>query len=329
MASWKARAAGFADVWLRHFDVGLVRRSDLWRWSSQLGRQPQAHGISAVHPGGPFLRVFSAQSAPMRQEPFDFAVIMPTTLRPTITDALRSIFEQDLSGSVQTLIGVDWSDGDPLLIEDACRDVPANHSVLFMYPGYSTSTRHGGLHPAWDGGVLRTVLCYLANSRRLAFLDDDNWWAPQHLSSMRKALNGYDWAYARRWFVHPRSRVPICEDVWESIGPGQGIFAANGGWVDPNCLAFDKLACEAVLRWFSIPLRNSPKAMDADRNVLRILSTEFKGVATGETTVFYAVNEGDPEQPSRLDRIGHDRYRSLGLGSGPNSREIAWSGLFR
>jgi hypothetical protein len=230
---------------------------------------------------------------------------------------LRSVFQQDFSGSVQTLIGVDWSAADPHVVEDACRDLPAIHSVLFMYPGYSTSARNGGLHPAWDGGVLRTVLCYLANSRHVAFLDDDNWWAPQHLSSMRKALTGHDWAYARRWFVHPTSRLPICEDVWESIGPGQGVFAAFGGWVDPNCLAFDKLACEAVLRWFSIPARNSRNAMDADRNVFRILSSEFKGAATGEATVFYAVNESDPEQPFRLDRIGHDRFQTVGLGSRP------------
>jgi hypothetical protein len=237
---------------------------------------------------------------------------MPTTLRPTITHALGSIFRQDFSGSVQTLIGLDRSDADPRLVEDACRDMPPNHVVFFMYPGYSTSARHGGLHPAWDGGVLRTVLCYLANSRHVAFLDDDNWWDPRHLSSMRTALAGGDWAYARRWFVHPESRTPICEDLWESIGPGQGIFSSGGGWVDPNCVAFDKLACAAVIPWWSIPLRNSPQAMDADRNVFGILSAAFNGVATGQATVFYAVNESDPEHASRLDRIGRDRYRSLG-----------------
>ena len=102
--------------------------------------------------------------------------------------------------------------------------IPRNHAVLFFYPGYSTSCRHGGLHPAWDGGVLRTLLSYLANSRYVAYLDDDNWWDGSHLESMRLALEGCEWAYARRWFIHPKSRRPICPDEWESIGPNRGTI---------------------------------------------------------------------------------------------------------
>ena len=317
MPTFKARAAAWADHRLRRFDASLSRRTDLWRWSSQLGKQPGRTSISQPRPGGAFLRAFTSRPAWTQQEPFDFAVIMPTTLRPSIADSLRSIFEQDYPGSVQTLIGLDRSEADPRVVERACESMPANHTVVFLYPGYSTSARHGGLHPSWDGGVLRTTLCYLANSPRVAFLDDDNWWDRGHLSSLGRALTGRDWAYAQRWFVHPVSRMPLCKDIWESVGPNQGDKAQSGGWVDPNCLAMDKLACEAVLRWWSIPLRNSPKAMDADRNVFRILSTEFDGAPTGEATVFYSLNDSDPEHCRRLERIGADRYRAIGLRTKP------------
>ncbi|MDE2185069.1 MAG: glycosyltransferase family 2 protein, partial [Alphaproteobacteria bacterium] len=236
---------------------------------------------------------------------------MPTTLRPTIADAVRSVFAQRFEGTVQILVGADLSAGDASrLIDDIGRSVPDSHSVLFFYPGYSTSQRHGGMHAAHDGGALRTILSYLANSRYVAYLDDENWWSDDHLSSLYHVLSaGADWAYASRWYVHPASRKPVCRDEWESVGPARGFFRSTG-WVDPNCLALDKIACEAVLRWWAIPVRNSPKAMDGDRNVFRFLSTEFNGVPTGKFTVFYQLDETDPMHPRRLNWIGPQQYRS-------------------
>ncbi len=236
---------------------------------------------------------------------------MPTILGPHLGDAIQSVFEQRFPGRVQVLIGIDAPQQDGTGIEQLCASVPDYHSVLLLYPGYSTSRRHGGLHSAWDGGSLRTLLSYLANSRYIAYLDDDNWWSHDHIAALHATLrSGADWAYALRWFVHPSSRQPICRDEWESLGPGRGYFSNWGGWVDPNCLAIDKIACEAVLRWWSIPLRNSAKAMDADRNVFRILRTEFRGVSTGLHSVFYQITEADSMHPYRLSVIGEQRYQS-------------------
>jgi hypothetical protein len=123
------------------------------------------------------------------QSPFDVAVVMQSIVRPTIVDALASVFTQDIAGRVQVLIGVDWLGGDIALIDAACKRRPPHCCVNVFYPGYSTSALHGGVHPAM-GGVLRTVLSYLANSRYVTYLDDDNWWSPKHLSSMRAAIDG-------------------------------------------------------------------------------------------------------------------------------------------
>ena len=80
--------------------------------------------------------------------------------------------------------------------------------------------RHGGLHPAYDGGVLRCVLTYLANSRYVAYLDDDNWWADNHLSSMLAAIKDHHWAYALRWFVHPDTSAPSASISGNRSVPG-------------------------------------------------------------------------------------------------------------
>lgn len=320
--SWRADLAAVANRILRRYDAELVRGAELrqreeawkelWRPLSRLGNQPpRAQPSEAL--SAPFLKVFRGRKISSLQEPFDFAVVMPTTLRTTIADAVRSVSAQRFQGTVQMLVGLDSSVSDALrVVDDIGRSVPDCHSLVFFYPGYSTSQRHGGIHATRDGGAMRTILSYLANSPFVAYLDDDNWWSDDHLSSLHAVLSaGAQWAYALRWYVHPVSRKPICHDEWESLGPGRGFFAGVG-WVDPNCLAMNKIECEAVLRWWSIPLRDSPKAMDADRNVFRFLSTEFNGVPTGKYSVFYQIDETDTMHSRRLNWIGTQRYSSCG-----------------
>lgn len=310
--SWKASLAAAANYILRCADIQLIRNVDFWKPLSHLGKQPVTERPFEPF-SAPFLRAFQGSKVTSLQGPTDFAVVIPTILRPTIADAIESVFDQRFAGSIQILIGIDASNVDATRVERLCKSPPDRVSVFLFYPGYSTSNRHGGLHQTWDGGTLRTVLSYLANSRRVAYLDDDNWWSDDHLFGMHAALSGgAEWAYALRWFVHPGSRRPICRDEWESIGPERGYFRKWGGWVDPSCLAIDKIACESVLRWWSIPLRNSFKAMDADRNVFRFLRTNFRGVPTGLHSVYYAITETDPMHPYRLNVIGEQRYRSSG-----------------
>jgi hypothetical protein len=240
------------------------------------------------------------------QQPADVAVVMPTIIRPTLRDAVRSVFAQDLPGRIHLLIGIDAPAGDASMIEALCAEIPQNCLLQVFYPGFSTSVRHGGLHPARDGGVLRAVLTYLANARLVAYLDDDNWWAPEHLRLLREALTGdVTWAYTLRWFVHPTSRRSICVDRWESVGPGQGIFNQRmGGFVDPNCLMLDKFACAGAVPFWNHPLPGDPKAMSADRNVFAMLSKHFRYVGIDRPTVFYQIDPEDGLHPTRMQLIG-------------------------
>jgi len=241
------------------------------------------------------------------QQPMDVAVVMPSVLRPTLRDALYSIFTQDFAGRIHVLIGVDAPLGDPAMIETACTRRPPNCVVQVFYPGYSTSVRHGGLHPTRDGGVLRAVLTYLANARLVAYLDDDNWWSPEHLRLLSQAMQGgqADWAYTLRWFVHPVSRRSICVDRWESVGPGQGLFSERmGGFVDPNCILIDKFAAGPAVPFWNLPLPGDAKAMSADRNVFAVLSKHFRAIGVARPTVYYQVDPEDGMHPLRLQLIG-------------------------
>lgn len=250
-----------------------------------------------------------------RQEPFDVAVIMPTVVRPSVLDAVRSIFRQSArSIRIQLLIGVDAVQGDLEQLRALLRSSPQHVTSFLFYPGYSTSVRHGGVHPARDGGTLRSTLTYLANARYVAYLDDDNWWHEDHLRYLLDAIRGNHWAFSLRWYVHPDSREAVCEDRWESIGPGAGIYLEKfGGWVDPNCLMFDKLACEPAIRLWSIPLPGDQKAMSADRHVYDYLQRRGEPGRTGVPTVYYTLQSNDAMHSARLRFMG-DAYLRAGRG---------------
>ena len=221
-----------------------------------------------------------------RQRPCDAAVVIPTILRPCLVDAVRSVFAQQFEGRIQILIGVDVAKGeiDPViwLLEQR----PDRVSVLMLNLPYSTSTLNGGLHEARDGGATRTMASFMANSRYVAYLDDDNTWAEDHLSVLHEAIQGHAWAASERILVDELTGEKLCVDRWDSVGTDRGRFAATGGMVDPNCLMVDKLkVADALSKWTEPSLR---EGRGADRNFFRAIARRSH-VFVNRPTVFYNI----------------------------------------
>jgi hypothetical protein len=219
------------------------------------------------------------------QKPADVAVVIQTVLRPSLLRAVRSVFNQDHSGRIQVLIGIDCPLGDTALLDTLSRECPANVILTILDLGYSTSRRHGGFYTNHYGGALRTILSYAANSKYVAYLDDDDWWGRQHLSRLLSAIPNKDWAFSSRWLVDRETGWPICRDEWDSMGPGAGINLERfGGFVSPSCLLLDKDACHFILPCWSL----SPFADGSgeDRLVFREL-LKRPWAATGKCTCYY------------------------------------------
>jgi len=248
--------------------------------------------------------VFRQIDKPRRalQPPFDVAVVVPTVLRPELARAVRSVYAQDFGGRVQILLGIDEAQGDPALLATLAGECPASMDFSWLDPGYSTSARHGGLYPNRFSGALRTILTYLANSRLVAYLDDDNWWASDHLSSLVRAIGDADWAFSQRLFVEAATGEPICVDQWESVGPDAGIFQEKfGGFVDPSSLLIDKIACHDVLPLWSLAAFEDGSG--EDRLVFRMLKEHFRGRQSGQATSYYVVSPADPMHAARLQML--------------------------
>lgn len=220
------------------------------------------------------------------------AAIIPTILRSQLRRAVRSVFEQDLKGSIQIMLGIDHGEGSREIVEELKAECPANRSITVMDLGYSTSSFRGGFYRNWSGGAMRTMLSYAANSRYLAYLDDDNWWAPNHVSSLLTAIKGADWAYSYRWYVDPATQKPLFIDQWESVGPDKGVSAATRkGFVDTNCLMIDKQACHWDLPAWCIA--DNEKGAGVDRTIFDRLRSQRKPASTGQATAFYVFRAAD------------------------------------
>lgn len=241
-------------------------------------------------------------------ELFDAAVVMPTLLRPSLERAVRSVFAQDLGGRIQLLIGVDKAERDCEALSGLVASAPSHVTITVFDPGYSTSGAHGGLHRSHDGGALRSILSYMAHAPRIAYLDDDNWWAPDHLSTLSSAMQGADWAWSLRYFVRADTQDALAVDHWESVGPDAGHFReSHGGFVDPNCLMVDAERCEPVLRQWSIPAAGNPHSRGADRNVFHVLKRDYSDKGTGQATCYYVMKPGDSAHQRRLSWITAQR----------------------
>jgi hypothetical protein len=235
------------------------------------------------------------------QEPFEAAVVIPTTCRSSLVKAVMSVFQQVGVRRIQVLIGIDAVRADPAVIDEIQAMRPFGHAVTVFNLGYSTSARHGGIHSAGDGGSLRTILTYAANSRFVAYLDDDNWFHETHIVRLLAAAEGKDWAYTLRWFVDPDTLQPLAIDRWESVGPGQGVFAQRfGGFVDPNCLMIDKLKCDPAIRGWTIPMSTDARARTADRTVFDALRRKPAVGFTNAATSYYVISPIDDDSVYRL-----------------------------
>jgi glycosyltransferase involved in cell wall biosynthesis len=223
------------------------------------------------------------------QQAFDVAVVIPTTLRPSLKKSVHSVFNQDYRGRIQILIGIDKPIGDKKILQELAIDCPDNVAITVIEPGYSTSVRHGGIYSNQFGGALRTILTYAANSRYICYLDDDNWFAPHHISDLLQAVKGNACAYSHRWFVNEKTHEIICEDNFLSVGPGKGVFAQKfGGFVDTNCLILDKMQCHMIIPLWCVAI--FPDGSGEDRRVFKVLNNHFSFQDTGCASVYYVLN---------------------------------------
>ncbi|UOO82406.1 hypothetical protein LVJ83_02715 [Uruburuella testudinis] len=233
----------------------------------------------------------------------DLAVVIATVCRKSLLRAVDSIFQQDFTGRIQILIGVDKDLGgnEQKIKAQLQKKCPPNCSLFWLNPGYSTSKRHGGVHRCCYGGSLRSVLSFLADAPLVMYLDDDDWFDSQHCRLTVESLQGRAWAFSHCIYADGNKNQGLCVDLLESVGPGKGIYVQDfGGFVRPSGLLLDKIKCLHILHlWADSPNENGDAE---DRLVFNQLKQMPYGF-TGQATVFYTLDPADGMHHARLDYI--------------------------
>ena len=148
------------------------------------------------------------------------AVVTSTQGRSTITKAIQSVKDQTRKATHYVFIhGAEYSD----------KTVPhlADDTVAVHLPRANGGGGYG-MAPVFalaPFAITEDVICYL---------DDDNWYEPDHIESLVEMIEKHDlgWAYSYRKIVDNEGNF-ICEDNCESLG--MQLNSANQYLVDNSC----------------------------------------------------------------------------------------------
>ncbi|RJG05395.1 glycosyltransferase family 2 protein [Noviherbaspirillum cavernae] len=221
------------------------------------------------------------------------AVVIVTTCRETLCRSVRSVFNQQFSGRMQILIGVDCDPHKRLdaLLPALAAECPSHITITLINLGYSTSQRHGGPHASFYGGSLRSALTLLADSDIVIYLDDDDWLKEDHCARILRAIEGKKWAYSYSIYADGNTGEGLCVDEIESVGVGKGIYAKNfGGFVRPSGLAINKMQLLHIVHLWSCSAFATGDG--EDRLIFEQLRNEPHG-CTEAATVYCALDPKD------------------------------------
>jgi hypothetical protein len=102
------------------------------------------------------------------------SVVIVTLGRPQLEEAMESVYQQDFTGTIRLLV-----------IGDNCQKLPINLPTpphIKLTVGNTRLNQDG--NPYHRVARLRNIACCLVNTRFFCFLDDDNLWEKDHISTL-------------------------------------------------------------------------------------------------------------------------------------------------
>lgn len=140
-------------------------------------------------------------------------VITPTTGAPELVDAVKSVIGQTYSDVDHLIVvdGVDFSYRTDRTLEDG--GIVVGNRVKRVDLPFNTGG--GGFY----GHRVMAAFSHLVNHDVVLFLDQDNWFEPNHVESLVKDIKelNVDWTYSLRK-VFDKDKNFVCEDNCESLG---------------------------------------------------------------------------------------------------------------
>lgn len=186
------------------------------------------------------------------------SIVTPTTGAPELKQAVQSVLSQDHS-DIEYYVFIDGKEREAkalsLLEELGPRD-PRLHTITLPHPT--------GLD-GFNGHRIFGASSYLTRGDYIAFLDEDNWWDSNHLSSLYQLLVNHklDWAYAMRKIVDSDGTFIVNDDC-ENLGIWKACIG-DFRHVDTSCYLLkraDALSLSPIwYKQFRDPSTHTPDAI--------------------------------------------------------------------
>jgi glycosyltransferase involved in cell wall biosynthesis len=161
-------------------------------------------------------------------------------------------------------------------------------SRLIVLP-FNTGNGIEGLK--FNGHRIYAACAYLVNARYVFFLDEDNWYDPDHISSLIGLMEGegLDWAYSLRKISSEKGGF-VTNDDCESLGRWRP-YSGFAHLVDTSCYAFRREVLTAVSHVWYHPL-------GADRAFYKQISSVYGNYKTSSRyTLNYRLHDDRPPYP--------------------------------
>lgn len=205
-------------------------------------------------------------------------IITPTTGNKQLYRAVLSVEEQTYD-NIQHLVVIDGPDGR----ESAMNILEGSQADIIQLP-YATGKDQ------YNGHRIYGAMTFVAKGQYLIFLDEDNWFEPNHVESLVAQLEaGNHWAYALRKIVD-QDGTYICNDDCESLGKWSSII--NDKFIDLNCFMIPTgIALKFAPYWYR-RARHPQEQPEVDRllSYFLLCDTTMSAGLKFDTNGLYTVN---------------------------------------
>jgi glycosyltransferase involved in cell wall biosynthesis len=221
-------------------------------------------------------------------------VITPTTGKDTVIQAIESVNNQTIPTEHLLVI-----DGAKASYDLADMDYDWTKTLAMQLP------ENVGAN-GWYGHRVYAAMPLMVNADYILFLDEDNWFEPNHVETMLNKIKSKDlmWAYSLRRICDERGEY-VCDDDCESLGRYPTFYDHTINFVDTNCYCFRREFLVTVAHHFY-------GGWGADRPFYKATSAALPSFGcTGEATVNYRAPERLHQMFREGNKVMKDAYKPL------------------
>lgn len=209
-------------------------------------------------------------------------VITPTVGSPKLTDAIQSVKSQTYK-NIEHLVVVDGFEHELTATEAGA------YLVNMLVLPWNTGAK------GFNGQRIYASIPHLVNSDYVFFLDEDNWYEPDHVSSLVQTIEEQklDWAHSFRKIYMP-DKTYVAADLCESLGKWPIYFSHNDPQylVDTSSFAFTREFIQKTCHlWHS-------GAWGEDRRYLYAVYNQSKWNSSCQYTLCYRL-DGNPRSVTK------------------------------